>query len=197
MKRLFAILLVILFACGLIFADAGLEGSDNKTSNLTLTLDGDAYSVGFSRSKTNYTHLPSIELSENISTGDMTVCLANDTFYFFYKAITEASNVAFKISVSPLYWNNTQTSDTSKTINYQATIVSTSEWDGNACSINLRTSDVVESGPIMLKNNSVGSEFVQYFAKGVAEVSITSSENLGTKVPGSYTGSITVTLVTT
>lgn len=193
MKKTIIVLFLFLVGLSFIFAaDAGLAESDNKSTTLTLSLDKDKYLVGFSETE-NYTHQSDIELSESI--GDtMTVKLVDETFYFFYKAITDAS-VSFKIAVTPLFLDGRVVTDVSKKINYTADITPENNvWNGG----NFTTSHLDTSGTsgtatettCMLK----GSNYTNYYAEGVARVVIKSTEDLGEKVPGTYKGTITVTL---
>lgn len=198
MKKIILTILVIILASGLLFADAGLVSNDNKSSNLKLTLEGDAYKTGFSESDSNYTHLNEIKLSEDIDTTDMAVSLVEKGFYFFYKAITDDANVKFKITVTPMYLGGTAPttgSDTDKanrTIHFTANIIPTDIWNGETISggISLDTKGTSESSLYLLK----ATTFSQYLAKGVARVVIKSTEKLEEKVPGNYTGTIKVTL---
>lgn len=191
MKKTIVILLLIV--TGLCFAFAtvqsGLSKDDNKTTTLSLQLDGDKYSVGFSETENDFTHDTVISFSENIDGSAMTVRLEEKGFYFFYKAITDDPNVKFKITVTPFYLDGTQVDDTTKTINYIARINKTDVWDGQDVSIELNTATVKESNAFMLKQS--GSN---YLAKGIASVVISSTDELEAKKSGTYTGTIKVTL---
>ena len=194
MKMKKTIIVLFLFLVGLNFvfaAESGLNESNNKSSTtLTLSLDKDKYLVGFSKKNDNLAHEETITLSESIE-NTMTVKLVDETFYFFYKAITDAS-VSFKIAVTPLYFNGTEVTDVSKKINYTATITKiNNKWNGaDVTPSELDTKGTTETNTCNLK----GSDYTNYFAAGIARVVIKSTENLGEKVPGTYKGTITVTL---
>ena len=197
MKMKKTIIVLFLFLVGLNFvfaAESGLNESNNKSSTtLTLSLDKDKYLVGFSKKNDDLAHEETITLSESIE-NTMTVKLVDETFYFFYKAITDAS-VSFKIAVTPLYFNGTEVTDVSKKINYTADITPENNvWNGgnftNSHLDTSGTSGTTTETTCMLK----GSNYTNYYAEGVASVVIKSTENLGEKVPGRYSGTITVTL---
>lgn len=197
MKKITLIILVIIFASGLLFADAGLLNTDNKSSNLKLNLDTDAYITGFSESDSSLSHASEIVLSERINNVNMTVSLEEKGFYFFYKAITDESGVKFQIEVTPMYQGGTAPTGTDdekakRTINYTATITPTDVWNGEPTSgkISLNTTSTTTSSKYLLK----ASGYDQYLTQGIARVVISSTEELGGKVPGSYTGTIKVTL---
>ena len=192
MKKTIVILLLIV--TGLCFAFAtvqsGLSESDNKTTTLSLQLDGDKYSVGFSETENDFTHDSVISFSENIDGSAMTVRLVEKEFYFFYKAITDDPNVGFKITVTPFYLDGTQVDDPSKRIDYTATINKTNVWEGQVVSsVVLDTATDSESDVYKLKQS--GSN---YLAKGIASVVISSTDELEAKKSGTYTGTIKVTL---
>lgn len=197
MKMKKTIIVLFLFLVGLNFvfaAESGLNESNNKSSTtLTLSLDEDKYLVGFSETESDFTHKGTITLSSgSIDKNTTTVSLERKTFYFFYKAITDAS-VSFKIAVTPLYFNGTEvTDDDSKKIDYTATITKiNNKWNGaDVTPSELDTKGTTETNTCNLK----GSGYTNYFATGIAEVVIKSTENLGEKVPGTYKGTITVTL---
>ena len=200
MKKITLIILVIIFASGLLFADAGLLNTDNKSSNLKLNLDTDAYITGFSESDSSLSHASEIVLSERINNVNMTVSLKEKSFYFFYKAITDESGVKFQIEVTPMYQGGTAPTGTDdekakRTINYTATITPTDVWNGEPTSgkISLNTTSTTTSSKYLLK----ASGYDQYLTQGIARVVISSTEELGGKVPGSYTGTIKVTLSAT
>lgn len=200
MKKITLIILVIIFASGLLFADAGLLNTDNKSSNLKLNLDTDAYITGFSESDSSLSHASEIVLSGRINNVNMTVSLEEKVFYFFYKAITDESGVKFQIEVTPMYQGGTAPTGTDdekakRTINYTATITPTDVWNGEPTSgkISLNTTSTTTSSKYLLK----ASGYDQYLTQGIARVVISSTEELGGKVPGSYTGTIKVTLSAT
>ena len=200
MKRTITFILVTIYAIGLLFAEADLSDSDNKTSNLKLNLDADAYITGFSVSDSSLSHASEIVLSERINNVNMTVSLEEKGFYFFYKAITDESGVKFQIEVTPMYQGGTAPTGTDdekakRTINYTATITPTDVWNGEPTSgkISLNTTSTTTSSKYLLK----ASGYDQYLTQGIARVVISSTEELGGKVPGSYTGTIKVTLSAT
>ena len=80
MKRTITFILVTIYAIGLLFAEANLSDSDNKTSNLKLNLDADAYITGFSVSDSSLSHASEIKLSESINNVNMTVSLEEKGF---------------------------------------------------------------------------------------------------------------------
>ena len=198
MKRTITFILVTIYAIGLLFAEAGLSDSDNKTSNLKLNLDADAYITGFSVSDSSLSHASEIELSESINNVNMTVSLEEKGFYFFYKAITDDANVKFKITVTPMYLGGTapttgsEIDKANRTIHFTADITPTDIWNGETISggISLDTKGTSGSSLYLLK----ATTFSQYLAKGVARVVIKSTEKLENKVPGIYSGTIKVTL---
>lgn len=198
MKKITLIILVIIFASGLLFADAGLSNTDNKSSNLKLNLDADAYITGFSVSGSSLSHASEIELLESINSVNMTVSLVEKDFYFFYKAITDESGVKFQIEVTPMYQGGTaptgnDVEKAKKTINYTATITPTDVWNGEPISGNISlntTTSSTTSSKYLLK----ASGYDKYLTQGIARVVISSTEELGGKVPGNYTGTIKVTL---
>lgn len=187
MKKTIIVLFLFLVGLNFVFADeSGLvEIGGSKSTTLTLSLEEDKYLVGFSETENNFIKQDNIALSESINETAMTVSLAPKTFYFFYKAITDAS-VSFKIAVTPLCLEG----DASKKIDYTATITQTTVWNGEDFSSELNTSGTKESDTCKLKSVN----HTNYFAKGIASVVITSDEDLGSKVPGTYRGTITVTL---
>ena len=196
MKKTIIVLFLFLVGLNFVFAaESGLNESNNKSSTtLTLSLDEDKYLVGFSETINNYTHQSQITLSSgSIDKDATTVSLEGKTFYFFYKAITDAS-VSFKIAVTPLSLDETEKVTEApadrKKIHYTATITKTDVWNGEDFSSELNTSGTTETNTCNLK----GSDYTNYFAAGIARVVISSSENLGEKVPGTYKGTITVTL---
>ena len=197
MKMKKTIIVLFLFLVGLNFvfaAESGLNESNNKSSTtLTLSLDEDKYLVGFSETESDFTHKGTITLSSgSIDKNTTTVSLEGKTFYFFYKAITDAS-VSFKIAVTPLYFNGTKvTDDDSKKIDYTATITKiNNKWNGaDVTPSKLDTKGTTETNTCNLKGNN----YTNYFATGIARVVISSNANLGSKVPGAYSGTITVTL---
>ena len=200
MKRTITFILTTICAIGLLFAEAGLSVNDNKTSNLKLNLDADAYITGFSKSDSSLSHASAIVLSEDINNDNMTVSLVEKEFYFFYKAITDESNVKFQIEVTPMYHAGTAPTGTDdekakKTINYTATITPTAVWNGEPTSgnISLNTISSTTSSKYLLK----ASGYDKYFTQGIAKVVISSTDELGNKVPGNYTGTIKVTLSAT
>ena len=194
MKMKKTIIVLFLFLVGLNFvfaAESGLNESNNKSSTtLTLSLDKDKYLVGFSKKNDDLAHEETITLSESIE-NTMTVKLVDETFYFFYKAITDAS-VSFKIAVTPLYFNGTEVTDVSKKINYTATITKiNNKWNGaDVTPSKLDTKGTTETNTCNLKGNN----YTNYFATGIAEVVINSTDDLGKKAPGTYSGTIKVTL---
>ena len=195
MKKIIIVLFLFLIGLNFVFAaESGLNESNNKSSTtLTLSLDEDKYLVGFSETESDFTHKGTITLSSgSIDKNTTTVSLEGKTFYFFYKAITDAS-VSFKIAVTPLYFNGTKvTDDDSKKIDYTATITKiNNKWNGaDVTPSKLDTKGTTETNTCNLKGNN----YTNYFATGIARVVISSSENLGGKVPGAYKGTITVTL---
>ena len=196
MKMKKTIIVLFLFLVGLNFvfaAESGLNESNNKSSTtLTLSLDKDKYLVGFSKKNDDLAHEETITLSESIE-NTMTVKLVDETFYFFYKAITDAS-VSFKIAVTPLYFNGTKvTDDDSKKIDYTATITKiNNKWNGaDVTPSKLDTKGTTETNTCNLKGSGYTNK---YFVTGIAKVVISSNANLGSKVPGAYSGTITVTL---
>ena len=197
MKMKKTIIVLFLFLVGLNFvfaAESGLNESNNKSSTtLTLSLDKDKYLVGFSETESDFTHKGTITLSSgSIDKNTTTVSLEGKTFYFFYKAITDAS-VSFKIAVTPLYFNGTEvTDDDSKKIDYTATITKiNNKWNGaDVTPSKLDTKGTTETNTCNLK----GSNYTNYFATGIAEVVINSTDDLGKKAPGTYSGTIKVTL---
>ena len=196
MKKLFVITIVLLFAFSFVFAEEEVTVTtiDSKTSTLSLSLDGDAYKFGFSLSQ-DFNNADNIPLDEVIDINAGTVSLEEKIFYFFYKAITDASNVEFVISVTPMYLGGTEPADTdglknNKTINYTAKIQKTNTWDGSEdFSSTLNTSSTATTTPTIIKRDSN-----KYFANGLAQITISSQEALQEKVPGNYRGTITVTL---
>ena len=198
MKMKKTIIVLFLFLVGLNFvfaAESGLNESNNKSSTtLTLSLDKDKYLVGISKKNDDLAHEETITLSESIE-NTMTVKLVDETFYFFYKAITDAS-VSFKIAVTPLSLDETEKVTEApadrKKIHYTADITPENNvWNGgNFTNSHLDTSGTTTETTCMLK----GSNYTNYYAEGVASVVIKSTENLGEKVPGRYSGTITVTL---
>ena len=197
MKMKKTIIVLFLFLVGLNFvfaAESGLNESNNKSSTtLTLSLDKDKYLVGFSETESDFTHKGTITLSSgSIDKNTTTVSLEGKTFYFFYKAITDAS-VSFKIAVTPLYFNGTEvTNDDSKKIDYTATITKiNNKWNGaDVTPSKLDTKGTTETNTCNLKGNN----YTNYFATGIAEVVINSTDDLGKKAPGTYSGTIKVTL---
>ena len=197
MKMKKTIIVLFLFLVGLNFvfaAESGLNESNNKSSTtLTLSLDKDKYLVGFSETESDFTHKGTITLSSgSIDKNTTTVSLERKTFYFFYKAITDAS-VSFKIAVTPLYFNGTKvTDDDSKKIDYTATITKiNNKWNGaDVTPSKLDTKGTTETNTCNLKGNN----YTNYFATGIAEVVINSTDDLGKKAPGTYSGTIKVTL---
>ena len=197
MKMKKTIIVLFLFLVGLNFvfaAESGLNESNNKSSTtLTLSLDKDKYLVGFSETESDFTHKGTITLSSgSIDKNTTTVSLNETRFYFFYKAITDAS-VSFKIAVTPLYFNGTKvTDDDSKKIDYTATITKiNNKWNGaDVTPSKLDTKGTTETNTCNLKGNN----YTNYFATGIAEVVINSTDDLGKKAPGTYSGTIKVTL---
>ena len=197
MKMKKTIIVLFLFLVGLNFvfaAESGLNESNNKSSTtLTLSLDKDKYLVGFSETESDFTHKGTITLSSgSIDKNTTTVSLNETRFYFFYKAITDAS-VSFKIAVTPLYFNVTKvTDDDSKKIDYTATITKiNNKWNGaDVTPSKLDTKGTTETNTCNLKGNN----YTNYFATGIAEVVINSTDDLGKKAPGTYSGTIKVTL---
>lgn len=196
MKKLFVITIVLLFAFSFVFAEEEVTVTtiDSKTSTLSLSLDGDAYKFGFSLSQ-DFNNADNIPLDEVIDINAGTVRLEEKTFYFFYKAITDASNVTFVISVTPMYLDGAEPENTdelknNKTINYTAAIQKTGTWDGlENFSSALNTSSNATTTPSLIKRDSN-----KYFANGLAQITISSLDELEHKVPGNYRGTITVTL---
>lgn len=203
MKKITLIILVIIFTSGLLFADAGLSNTDNKSSNLKLNLDADAYITGFSLSDSSLSHASEIELSESINNVNMTVSLEEKVFYFFYKAITDESGVKFQIEVTPMYQGGTAPTGTDdeekakKTINYTATITPKNVWNGEPTSGNISLNTTTSSSTTSSKYLLKASGYDKYLTQGIARVVINSTEDLGEKVPGNYTGTIKVTLSAT
>ena len=195
MKKIIIVLFLFLIGLNFVFAaKSGLNESNNKSSTtLTLSLDEDKYLVGFSETESDFTHKGTITLSSgSIDKNTTTVSLEGKTFYFFYKAITDAS-VSFKIAVTPLYFNGTKvTDDDSKKIDYTATITKiNNKWNGaDVTPSKLDTKGTTETNTCNLK----GSGYTNYFAAGIAEVVINSTDDLGKKAPGTYKGTIKVTL---
>ena len=195
MKKTIIVLFLFLVGLNFVFAaESGLNESNNKSSTtLTLSLDEDKYLVGFSETESDFTHKGTITLSSgSIDKNTTTVSLERKTFYFFYKAITDAS-VSFKIAVTPLYFNGIEvTDDDSKKIDYTATITKiNNKWNGaDVTPSKLDTKGTTETNTCNLK----GSNYTNYFATGIAEVVINSTDDLGKKAPGTYSGTITVTL---
>ena len=194
MKKTIILLFLFLVGLNFVFADeSGLvEIGGSKSTTLTLSLEEDKYLVGFSETENNFIKQDNIALSESINETAMTVSLAPKTFYFFYKAITDAS-VSFKIAVTPLYFKGTEvTDDDSKKIDYTATITKiNNKWNGaDVTPSKLDTKGTTETNTCNLKGNN----YTNYFATGIAEVVINSTDDLGKKVPGKYSGTITVTL---
>ena len=194
MKKTIIVLFLFLVGLNLVFAaESGLGESDNKSTTLTLSLDKDKYLVGFSETESDFTHKGTITLSSgSIDKNTTTVSLEGKTFYFFYKAITDAS-VSFKIAVTPLYFNGTKvTDDDSKKIDYTATIRKiNNKWNGaDVTPSKLDTKGTTETNTCNLKGNN----YTNYFATGIAEVVINSTDDLGKKAPGTYSGTIKVTL---
>lgn len=190
------IIVLFLFLVGLNFVSADESGlveiGGSKSTTLTLSLEEDKYLVGFSETENNFIKQDNIALSESINETAMTVSLVEKGFYFFYKAITDDPNVSFKIAVTPLYLGGTVVQDDSRKIDYTATITQTTVWNGDEKdSFTLNTSGTKESDACKLKKTN---SYTNYFAKGVASVVIRSTEDLGSKVPGTYRGTITVTL---
>ena len=195
MKKIIIVLFLFLIGLNFVFAaESGLNESNNKSSTtLTLSLDKDKYLVGFSETESDFTHKGTITLSSgSIDKNTTTVSLEGKTFYFFYKAITDAS-VSFKIAVTPLYFNGTKvTNDDSKKIDYTATITKiNNKWNGaDVTPSKLDTKGTTETNTCNLKGNN----YTNYFATGIAEVVINSTDDLGKKAPGTYSGTIKVTL---
>ena len=201
MKKTIIVLFLFLVGLNIVFADesglvendnestidSGLVENDNKSTTLTLSLDKDKYLVGFSETENNFIKQDNIALSESINETAMTVSLEPKTFYFFYKAITDAS-VSFKIAVTPLCLEG----DASKKIDYTATITKiNNKWNGaDVTPSELDTKGTTETNTCNLK----GSGYTNYFATGIAEVVINSTDDLGKKAPGTYSGTIKVTL---
>ena len=198
MKMKKTIIVLFLFLVGLNFvfaAESGLNESNNKSSTtLTLSLDEDKYLVGFSETESDFTHKGTITLSSgSIDKNTTTVSLERKTFYFFYKAITDAS-VSFKIAVTPLYFNGTEvTNDDSKKIDYTATITKiNNNWNGaDVTPSELDTKGTTETNTCNLKGSGYTNK---YFVTGIAKVVINSTDDLGKKAPGTYKGTIKVTL---
>ena len=195
MKKTIIVLFLFLVGLNFVFAaESGLNESNNKSSTtLTLSLDKDKYLVGFSETESDFTHKGTITLSSgSIDKNTTTVSLNETRFYFFYKAITDAS-VSFKIAVTPLYFNGTEvTNDDSKKIDYTATITKiNNNWNGaDVTPSELDTKGTTETNTCNLKGNN----YTNYFATGIAEVVINSTDDLGKKAPGTYSGTIKVTL---
>ena len=195
MKKIIIVLFLFLIGLNFVFAaESGLNESNNKSSTtLTLSLDEDKYLVGFSETESDFTHKGTITLSSgSIDKNTTTVSLNETRFYFFYKAITDAS-VSFKIAVTPLYFNGTEvTNDDSKKIDYTATITKiNNKWNGaDVTPSKLDTKGTTETNTCNLKGNN----YTNYFATGIAEVVINSTDDLGKKAPGTYSGTIKVTL---
>ena len=195
MKKIIIVLFLFLIGLNFVFAaESGLNESNNKSSTtLTLSLDKDKYLVGFSETESDFTHKGTITLSSgSIDKNTTTVSLEGKTFYFFYKAITDAS-VSFKIAVTPLYFNGTEvTNDDSKKIDYTATTTKiNNKWNGaDVTPSKLDTKGTTETNTCNLKGNN----YTNYFATGIAEVVINSTDDLGKKAPGTYSGTIKVTL---
>lgn len=206
MKKTIIVLFLFLVGLNIVFADesglvesdnestieSGLTKIDNKSTTLTLSLDKDKYLVGFSETE-NFTHQGSIALSSgSIDKNATTVSLEGKTFYFFYKAITDDPNVKFQIAVTPLYLDGTVVTDDSKKIDYTADITPEDVWNGG----DVTTSHLDTSGTTVTNTcNLKGSGYTnKYFVTGIAKVVISSNANLGSKVPGAYSGTITVTL---
>ena len=207
MKKTIIVLFLFLVGLNVVFADESglvendnestiesvLVPGDNKTTNLTLSLDKDKYLVGFSETINNYTHQSQITLSSgSIDKDATTVSLEGKTFYFFYKAITDDPNVKFQIAVTPLYLDGKVVTDDSKKIDYTADITPEDVWNGG----DVTTSHLDTSGTTVTNTcNLKGSGYTnKYFVTGIAKVVISSNANLGSKVPGAYSGTITVTL---
>ena len=199
MKKIIIVLFLFLVGLNFVFADeSGLLPTD-KSTTLTLQLDGDKYLVGFSE-ENDFTHDTEISFSETIDESTMTVRLVKKKFYFFYKAITDESNVNFQIEVTPMYQGGSAPTGTDdekakKTINYTAIITPTAVWNGQSTSgnISLDTISSTTSSKYLLK----ASGYDKYFTEGIAKVVISSTDELGNKVPGNYTGTIKVTLSAT
>ena len=195
MKKIIIVLFLFLIGLNFVFAaKSGLNEGNNKSSTtLTLSLDEDKYLVGFSETESDFTHKGTITLSSgSIDKNTTTVSLNETRFYFFYKAITDAS-VSFKIAVTPLYFNGTEvTNDDSKKIDYTATITKiNNKWNGaDVTPSKLDTKGTTETNTCNLKGNN----YTNYFATGIAEVVINSTDDLGKKAPGTYSGTIKVTL---
>ena len=194
MKKTIIVLFLFLVGLNFVFAaESGLNESNNKSSTtLTLSLDEDKYLVGFSETESDFTHKGTITLSSgSIDKNTTTVSLERKTFYFFYKAITDDPNVKFQIAVTPLYLDGKVVTDDSKKIDYTADITPEDVWNGgDVTTSHLDTSGTTTETTCMLK----GSNYTNYYAEGVASVVIKSTEDLGKKAPGTYSGTIKVTL---
>lgn len=188
MKKIISIFTIMMVVAATAFAAL----PEASTTNLTLDLTTESYVVGFSSSQ-NYTNESSIALAATTNS-DLTVDLTSKTFYFFYKALTDKSNVKFSIAITPLKLTTVvdpavPTAD--QTINFTATITKTATWDGEDIStISLDTTATATSTAKLIK----ASTFDEYLAKGIGQVVIASTEDLEKKEAGSYQGTITVTL---
>ena len=202
MKKCLIVFLMLALVTSFVFAavSSGLTEENNKaTTNLKLALDGDEYLFGFS-SNADYSSDTQIQLAESVNISDGTVSLVDKTFYFFYKAITDDSNVKFTINVTPLYLGGTAPSGTDeekakKTIHYTVEFdTDTYTWNGDDITpVKLDTSGTSCTSAILIKSSTHDI----YLTEGIAEINLSSNNALQNKVPGEYVGTITVTLSST
>lgn len=207
MKRFLLIGILFIFAVGSVMAtddrNAGVIPDPSKV-NLVLNLDSDKYSFGFS-TEDNYTSMgaTAFELTETVN-NDFSVNIKksdNNSLYLFYKVLTDSNTVKLTLSIdSPLYYwdgtNLTSGTNTEETINYQAELSTAgTEWKGEV--INGKT--IYSESPEEGKETSVtvgirDSSTKSYLTYGSCRIFISSTENLSSKVPGTYKSTMTLTL---
>ena len=199
MKRFLLIAMLFIIVIGSIMAT-----SDNKQGTLPslskayleLVLNSDKYAIGFFQSA-NYEAMGEnkVELEEDVNE-DFSVELKSKDIYFFYRALTDSNTVYLTLRIdSPLCYLDGETvtngNDPKRTINYSASLSTDAlTWNGV-----LLTGETLSSNGTKAITRGIRSDtFSDYLAQGICKVTISSTEKLEEKVPGTYKSTMTLQL---
>ena len=199
MKRFILVAILFIFVVGSIWATSdekqGTLPSSSK-AKFKLVLDSDKYTIGFSQNA-NYESMGEneVELKEDVEE-DFTVNLESKEIYFFYRALTDSNTVYLTLKIdTPLCYLNDKTvtdgHDTKKTINYSASLSTDALiWNG----VSLTGETLSSNGTKEITRGIRSDTFTDYLAQGICKVTISSTENLAEKVPGTYKSTMTLQL---
>lgn len=172
MKKTILVVFLILSSCSL-FASDNLNLGESKNLDLLLSLREEKFELGFVQN-TNLDSFLSDKITIFAKKGDDESLLYTlEPFYFYYKALTNSSNISISL-VSDGKLKNESSGDE---FDYSILVENANgeRWDGE--SIGLNNSISTRSNNLTFSRLVKSNDFGSYYAEGIAKLTFSLDEN--------------------